>query len=124
MQAVHESNGHAGIIPTRRRAGEAASLDFGEQNTPCPAELWGWYNTGRRGQRVEGLTIRSTVPRDWEKKKGERYLLVLVDFVSGHVVISPVRKATGNSVISMLEQVCSRLGLPKELGTENGTFSR
>ncbi|KAI3376796.1 hypothetical protein L3Q82_000077 [Scortum barcoo] len=57
-------------------------------------------------------------------KKGEKYLLVLVDFMSGYVVIKPVRKANGSSVVGMLEQVCQSLGVPKELRTDNGTHFR
>lgn len=37
-------------------------------------------------------------------KKGEKYLLVLVDSMSGSVVAKTVRKANANSVVAMLEQ--------------------
>jgi len=84
---------------------------------------------------VDGLTIKSTVP--WGSvcmdvagpigltgKKGEKYIIVLVDSMSGNVTTRAVRAANGNSVVNMLTQVCSDLGVPKELRTDNVSHFR
>ncbi|KAI3377392.1 hypothetical protein L3Q82_008586 [Scortum barcoo] len=137
VQAVHEALGHAGTMPTRKELEKQQLWVPGDQVRRIlrDCEVCGRYDAGRRGQRVEGLTIKSTVP--WGSvcmdvagpmgvtgKKGEKYLLVLVDSMSGYVVIKPVRKANGSSVVGMLEQVCQSLGVPKELRTDNGTHFR
>ncbi|KAK9524355.1 hypothetical protein VZT92_016757 [Zoarces viviparus] len=57
-------------------------------------------------------------------KGGEKYLLVLVDSMSGYVTTKAVRKANGNSVVSMLDQVSGYLGVPKELKTDNSRHFR
>ncbi|XP_013879640.1 uncharacterized protein LOC106528902 [Austrofundulus limnaeus] len=44
--------------------------------------------------------------------------------MSGYVVVRPVRKANGNSVVSMLDYTCACLGIPRELRTDNGTHFR
>ncbi|KAE8281712.1 hypothetical protein D5F01_LYC20712 [Larimichthys crocea] len=62
-------------------------------------DVCGRYSAGLRGKRVDGLTIKSTVP--WGSvcmgaagpmgitgKKGKKYLLVLMDSMSGYVIIS------------------------------------
>ncbi|KAK9517559.1 hypothetical protein VZT92_022919 [Zoarces viviparus] len=137
VQAVHGALGHAGTVPTRREL-EKQRLWIPEREVRRilkDCELCGRYNAGRRGQRVGGLTIKSTVP--WGSicmdvagplgvpgRGGEKYLLVLVDSMSGYVTTKAVRKANGNSVVSMLDQVCGYLGVPKELRTDNGTHFR
>ncbi|KAM4521331.1 uncharacterized protein V3H82_002118 [Fundulus diaphanus] len=91
VRSVHEALGHAGVLPTRK--------ELEEQELWVPlkhirrvlrgCEVCGRYNAGRRGQRTDGLTIKSTVP--WGSvcidvagpmgmtgKRGEKYLLVLV----------------------------------------------
>ncbi|MED6255748.1 hypothetical protein ATANTOWER_014437, partial [Ataeniobius toweri] len=100
VRSVHEALGHAGVLPTRK--------ELEEQELWIPmkhirrvlrdCEVCGQYNAGRRGQRLEGLTIKSTIP--WGSvcmdvtgpmgitgKKGEKYLLVLVDSMSGYVTV-------------------------------------
>lgn len=104
VQAIHEALGHAGTIPTRKALEKRVLKD---------CEVCGQYNAGRRGQCVDGLTIKSTVP--WGSvcmdvagpmgvtgRKGEKYIIVLVDSMSGYVVIKPVRKANSSIVLSML----------------------
>ncbi|KAE8281789.1 hypothetical protein D5F01_LYC19172 [Larimichthys crocea] len=44
--------------------------------------------------------------------------------MSGYVLVKAVRRINGSSVVSMLDQVCSVLGVPKELRTDNGTHFR
>ncbi|KAM3582756.1 uncharacterized protein V6R79_016158 [Siganus canaliculatus] len=137
VRAVHEALGHAGTMPTRKELEKQQLWIPGDRVRRIlkNCEICGRYNAGRRGQRVDGLTIKSTVP--WGSvcmdvagplgvtgKRGEKYLLVLVDSMSGYVVIKPVRKANGSSVVGMLEQVCQCLGVPKELRTDNGTHFR
>ncbi|KAK9535471.1 hypothetical protein VZT92_007850 [Zoarces viviparus] len=134
VQAVHEALGHAGTGPTSKELQKQRlwipELEIRRLLKDC--ELCGQYNTGPRGQRVDGLAIKSTVP--WRSlcmdvagpmgvigEKGEKYLLVLVDSMSGYVTTRAVRKANGNSVVSMLDQVCSSLGVPRELRTNNST---
>jgi len=78
---------------------------------------------------VDGLTIKSNVP--WgsvcmdvagpKRKNVEKYIIVLVDSMSGYVTTRAVRAANGNSVVNMLTQVCTDLGVPKELRTDNGS---
>ncbi|GLD65750.1 uncharacterized protein AKAME5_001719600 [Lates japonicus] len=137
VQAVHEVLGHAGTLPTWKEL-EKQQIWIPESRIRKilkDCEVCGQYNAGRRGQRIEGLTIKSTIP--WGSvcmdvagpmgvtgKKGEKYLLVLVNSMSGYVVIKPVRKANGSSVVSMLDQTCSNLGVPKGLRTDNGTHFR
>lgn len=137
VRAVHETLGHAGAMPTRKELEKQRLWVPGGQIRQIlkDCEVCGQYNAGRRGQRVEGLTIKSTVP--WGSvcmdvagplgvtgKRGEKYLLVLVDSMSGYVTIKAVRKANGSSVVSMLDQTCTNLGIPKELRTDNGTHFR
>ncbi|KAI3351527.1 hypothetical protein L3Q82_020370 [Scortum barcoo] len=96
VQAVHEALGHAGTMPTRKELEKQQLWVPGDQvrHILRDCEVCGRYDAGRRGQRVEGLTIKSTVP--WGSvcmdvagpmgvtgKKGEKYLLVLVDSMSG-----------------------------------------
>lgn len=134
VQAIHEELGHAGTVPTRKELErQQLWIPVGQvRHVLSNCEVCGQYNAGRRGQRVDGLTIKSTVP--WGTvcmdvagpmgvtgKKGEKYLLVLVDSMSGYVTVRAARKANGNSVVSMLTQVCSDLGVPDELRTGNGT---
>ncbi|KAE8291451.1 hypothetical protein D5F01_LYC11057 [Larimichthys crocea] len=82
-------------------------------------DVCGRYNAGRRGRRVDGLTIKSTVP--WGSvcmdaagplgitgKKDEKYLLVLVDSMSGYVLVKAVRRITGSSVV---DQWCQQNGV-------------
>lgn len=103
-QAVHEALGHVGTDPTRKEL---------ERQQLKGCEVCGRYNAGRKGQRVDGLTIKSKTPwgsvcmdvagpKGVTGRKGEKYILVLVDSISGYVVIKPVRKANSNSVVSML----------------------
>ncbi|XP_031726767.1 uncharacterized protein LOC116396347 [Anarrhichthys ocellatus] len=134
VQAVHEALGHAGTGPTSKELQKQRlwipELEIRRILKDC--ELCGQYNTGPRGQRVDGLAIKGTVP--WRSvcmdvsgpmgvigEKGEKYLLVLVDSMSGYVTTRAVRKANGKSVVSMLDQVCSNLGVPRELRTNNST---
>nr|XP_049598168.1 uncharacterized protein LOC125982043 [Syngnathus scovelli] len=134
VSAVHEALGHAGPLPTRK---ELEKLELWVPDRMIRAVLrdcnpCNKYNAGRRGRRTDGLTIRSTVP--WGSvcmdvagpmgvsgAKGEKYLVVLVDSMSGHVGLKAVRKANANSVIKTLEDGCMWLGIPKELRTDNGT---
>ncbi|KAF0022147.1 hypothetical protein F2P81_025601 [Scophthalmus maximus] len=111
VQAVHEALGHAGTIPTRKEL-EKQDLWIPEKQIRRilkDCETCGKFNAGRRGQRVDGQTIKSTVP--WGSvcmdvagplgitgKKGEKYLLVIVDSMSGYVATKAVRKANGSSV--------------------------
>ncbi|KAK9519774.1 hypothetical protein VZT92_022482 [Zoarces viviparus] len=63
VQAVHGALGPAGTVPTRREL-ETQCLWIPEnevQRILKDCELCGRYNAGRRGQRVRGLTIKSTV---------------------------------------------------------------
>ena len=137
VQAIHENQGHAGIYPTRQKmeqlriwTPEKTIREVLKNCTVC-----GQYNAGRRGQRVGGQSIKSTVP--WGSicmdvagplgingKKGEKYLLVLVDSMSGFAVVEPVKKANGGSVTRMLDRTCAIVGLPKELRTDNGSHFR
>uniref|UniRef100_A0AAV2LBQ8 Integrase catalytic domain-containing protein n=1 Tax=Knipowitschia caucasica TaxID=637954 RepID=A0AAV2LBQ8_KNICA len=134
VMAVHEEIGHAGIKPTRR---ELAKLDLWIREKEIRKVLrectvCGQFNAGRRVKRSDDLTIKSTVP--WGSicmdvagpmgisgKQGERYLIVLVDSMSGYMVAKAVRNATGSAVVTMLEQTCCALGKPRELRTDNGT---
>ena len=137
VQAVHVELGHAGTLPTRKELEKLQLWIPGNQvrRVLRDCEVCGQYNAGRRGHRTDGLTIKSTVP--WGSvcmdvagplgisgKKGEKYLLVLVDSMSGYVTVKAARKANGSSVVSMLDAVCSILGVPKELRTDNGTHFR
>ncbi|KAE8299793.1 hypothetical protein D5F01_LYC02211 [Larimichthys crocea] len=137
VQAVHEALGHVGTMPTQKELEKQQLwIPVGRvRRVLKDCDVCGRYNAGRRGRRVDGLTIKSTVP--WgsvcmdaagplgiTEKKGEKYLLVLVDSMSGYVLVKTVRRITGSSVVSMLDQVCSVLGVPKELRTDNGTHFR
>ncbi|KAE8283581.1 hypothetical protein D5F01_LYC18984 [Larimichthys crocea] len=137
VQAVHEALGHVGTMPTRKELEKQQLwIPVGRvRQVLKDCDVCGRYNAGRRGKRVDGLTIKSTVP--WGSvcmdaagplgitgKKGEKYLLVLVDSMSGYVLVRAVRRINGSSVVSMLDQVCSDLGVPKELRTDNGTHFR
>ncbi|XP_014914825.1 endogenous retrovirus group K member 19 Pol protein-like [Poecilia latipinna] len=137
VRSVHEALGHAGVRPTRKELEEHELWIPVKQvqRVLRDCEVCGKYNAGRRGQRLEGLTIKSMIP--WGSvcmdvagpmgttgKRGEKYLLVLVDSMSGFVIVKAARKANGSSVVGMLEQVCSALGIPKELRTDNGTHFR
>ncbi|KAK5601891.1 hypothetical protein CRENBAI_019311 [Crenichthys baileyi] len=64
VRSVPEALGHAGVLPTRK--------ELEEQELWIPMKhirrvlrdcgVCGQYNAGRRGQRLEGLTIKSTIP--------------------------------------------------------------
>ena len=65
--------------------------------------------------------------------KGEKHLLVvghwnpvhvLVGSMSGYVVRKPVRKTDINIVVAMVDQVCSKLGVPKKLRTNYSSHFR
>ncbi|TKS65594.1 hypothetical protein D9C73_028202 [Collichthys lucidus] len=133
VQTVHEELGHVGTMPTRKELEKQQLWIPGSRVRQIlkDCNVCGRYNAGQRGRRGDGLTIKSTVP--WGSvcmdaagplgitgKKGEKYLLVLVDSMSGYVLIRPVRRINGSSVVSMLDQVCSTLVVPKELRTDNG----
>ncbi|KAE8278064.1 hypothetical protein D5F01_LYC23879 [Larimichthys crocea] len=137
VQAVHEALGHVGTRPTRKELEKQQLWIPGGRVRQVlkDCDVCGRYNAGRRGRRVGSLTIKSTIP--WGSvcmdaagplgitgKKGDKYLLVLVDSMSGYVLVKAVRRINGSSVVSMLDQVCSVLGVPKELRTDNGTHFR
>jgi len=87
VQAVHEELGRAGAKPTRREL-QKQRLCIKETNVRKflrNCTVCGQYNAGRRGQRVDGLTIKSMIP--WGSvcmdvagpmaltgKKGEKYI--------------------------------------------------
>lgn len=117
VQAVHEGLGHAGTLAMWKEL-EKQHIWIPESQVRRvlkECRVCGQYNAGRRGQRVGGLTVKSAIP--WGSvcmdvagpmgvtgKKGGKYLLVLVDSMSGYVVTKPVRKANANSAVAMLEQ--------------------
>ncbi|KAE8291464.1 hypothetical protein D5F01_LYC11072 [Larimichthys crocea] len=117
VQAVHEVLGHAGTMPTRKELEKQQLWVSGGRVRRVfrDCDVCGRYNAGQRRKRVDGLTIKSTVP--WGSvcmdaagplgitgKKGEKYLLVLVDSMSGYVIVRAVRRINGSSVVSMLDQ--------------------
>ncbi|XP_047214804.1 hemicentin-2 isoform X3 [Girardinichthys multiradiatus] len=62
--SVHEALGHAGVLPTRKELKEQ-EFWISMKHIRCvlrDCEVCGQYNAGCRGQRLEGLTIKSTIP--------------------------------------------------------------
>jgi transposase InsO family protein len=54
-------------------------------------------------------------------KYGNKYLLVFIDTFSGWVEAYPTKKETANVVVKkILEEIFSRFGIPKVIGSDNG----
>ncbi|KAE8277286.1 hypothetical protein D5F01_LYC24832 [Larimichthys crocea] len=64
VQAVHEALGHVGTMPTRKELEKQQLwIPVGRvRQVLKDCDVCGRYNAGRRGRRVDGLTIKSTVP--------------------------------------------------------------
>ena len=53
--------------------------------------------------------------------QGYRFILVLVDYATRYPKAAPLRNISAKSVMQALFQVISRVGIPKEILTDQGT---
>lgn len=65
-----------------------------------------------------GLDIVGPLPKS---SRGHRYILVLLDYATRYPEAIPLRTATGKAVAKELFLLCSRVGIPEEILTDQGS---
>lgn len=65
-----------------------------------------------------GMDIVGPLPKS---SRGHRYILVILDYATRYPEALPLRTATGKTVAKELFMLCSRVGIPEEILTDQGS---
>ncbi|XP_066518865.1 uncharacterized protein [Hoplias malabaricus] len=84
---------------------------------PPPAPLIPLPIIGVPFERI-GMDIVGPLPKSG---RGHEYILVMVDYATRYPEAVPLRKATSKAIAQELFLLCSRVGIPKDIITDQGT---